>query len=76
MGGLVTELRTSSTIVQSAMTLYDRVVVLPSPRLFTRRLSLSCVIFPLGGPLVASGDLSQRVYHTLVIYSDVKERAH
>ena len=46
------------------MMLYDRVVVLPSPRLVSRRLSLSCIMFPLG-PLVLSGDLPQHVYHTM-----------
>ncbi|KAI9571017.1 hypothetical protein HD554DRAFT_236159 [Boletus coccyginus] len=64
MDGLVTELRTSSKTVESAIMLYDRVVVLPSPRLVSRRLSLSCVMFPLRGPLVASGNSPQRVYHT------------
>jgi len=64
MGGLVTELQTSSKTVDSALILYDQVVVLPSPRLVSRRLSLSCIMFPLKGPLVPSGDPSQRVYHT------------
>jgi len=65
MDGLVRELRTSSTTLDSAMMLYDRVVVLPTPRLASRRLSLSCIMFPLIGPLVASGGPSQRVYHTM-----------
>ena len=65
MDGLVAELRTSSSIiVDSAMMLYDRVIVLPSPRLASRRLNLSCIMFPLRGPLVASGDSPQRTYHT------------
>ncbi|KAI9455960.1 hypothetical protein HD554DRAFT_2317619 [Boletus coccyginus] len=64
MDGLVTKLRTSSKVVESAMMLYDRVVILPSPRLFSRRLSLSCIMFPLTGSLVPSGDSPQRVYHT------------
>ncbi|KAI9571049.1 hypothetical protein HD554DRAFT_2238808 [Boletus coccyginus] len=64
MDGLVTELRTSSQTVDSAMMLYDRVIVLPSPRLVSRRLSLSCIMFPLRGPLVVSGNSPQRVYHT------------
>ncbi|KAI9457366.1 hypothetical protein HD554DRAFT_1780713 [Boletus coccyginus] len=64
MDGSVAELRTSSRIVDSAMMIYDRVIVLPSPRLVSRRLSLSCIIFPLRGPLFASGDSPQRVYHT------------
>jgi len=64
MDGLVAELRTSSKIVDSAMMLYDRVVALPSPRLVSRRLSLSCIMFPLRGPLAPSGDSPQRVYHT------------
>ncbi|KAI9567616.1 hypothetical protein HD554DRAFT_924007 [Boletus coccyginus] len=64
MDRLVTKLRTSLKTVDSAMVLYDRVVVLPSPRLVSRRLSLSCIMFPLRGPLVASGDSPQRSYHT------------
>ena len=64
MDRLVTELRISSN-VESTMTLYDRVVVLPSPRLVSRRLSLSCIMFPLRGPLVPRGDSPQRVYHTM-----------
>jgi len=63
MDALVTKLWTSSTIVESAMMLYDRVIVLPSPRLASRRLGLSCIMFPLG-PLVLSGNSPQRVYHT------------
>ncbi|KAI9571008.1 hypothetical protein HD554DRAFT_235454 [Boletus coccyginus] len=62
--GLVTELRTPSKAVDFAIMLYDRVVALPSPRLFSRRLSLSCIVFPLRNPLVPSGDSPQRVYHT------------
>jgi len=66
MGALVAELRTSSKIVESAVILYDQVVVLPSPRLVSRRLSLSCFMFPLRGPLVPSDDSPQRrVYHTM-----------
>jgi len=64
MDGLVTELQTSSNTVDSAMMLYDRVVVLPSPRLVSHRLSLSCIMFPLRGLLVASGNSPQHVYHT------------
>jgi len=63
MDRLVTELRTSSKNIEPAMMLYDRIVVLPSPRLASRRLSLSCIMFPLG-PLVPSGDSPQHVYHT------------
>ncbi|KAI9571072.1 hypothetical protein HD554DRAFT_244470 [Boletus coccyginus] len=55
MGGLVTELRTSSKTVDSVMMLYDRVVVLPSCPV-SRCLSLSCIMFPLKGPLPPSGD--------------------
>jgi len=66
MDGLVTELRTSSKTVDPAMMLYDRVIVLPSPRLVSRRLSLSCIMFPLRGPLIASGDSPQHVYHTKI----------
>ncbi|KAI9571578.1 hypothetical protein HD554DRAFT_2036523 [Boletus coccyginus] len=47
MNGLVAELRTCSKIINLAMVLYDRVVILPSPRLVSRRLSLSCIMFPL-----------------------------
>ncbi|KAI9456171.1 hypothetical protein HD554DRAFT_213938 [Boletus coccyginus] len=64
MDGLVMALRTSSQTVDSAMVLYDRVIVLPSPRLVSRRLSLSCIMFPLRDPLVVSGNSPQRVYHT------------
>jgi len=55
----------SSKTVESAMMLYDRVVVPPSARLFSRRSSLSCIMFSVRGLLVASGDPSQCVYHTL-----------
>jgi len=65
MDGLVTELRTSSSIIELAMMLYDRLIALPSPRLVSRRLSLSCIMFPLRGPLVASGDSPQYVYRTM-----------
>jgi len=64
MDALVSKLRTSPIMVESAMMLYDRVIVLPSPRLASRRLSLSCIMFPLG-PLVPSGDSPQHVYHTV-----------
>ncbi|KAI9571750.1 hypothetical protein HD554DRAFT_1817238 [Boletus coccyginus] len=64
MDVLVAELQPSSKTAESSMMLYDRVIVLPSPRLASRRLSLSCIMFPLRGPLVASGDPPQRVYHT------------
>ncbi|KAI9571748.1 hypothetical protein HD554DRAFT_2326883 [Boletus coccyginus] len=47
MDQLVTGLQKSSKNVEPAMTLYGRVVVLPSPRLASRRLSLSCIVFPL-----------------------------
>ncbi|KAI9449373.1 hypothetical protein HD554DRAFT_2289775, partial [Boletus coccyginus] len=63
MDGLVTELRTSSKTVELAMIFYDRVIVLPSPRLASRCLSLSCIMFPLKGPLILSGDSPQHVYH-------------
>ncbi|KAI9571644.1 hypothetical protein HD554DRAFT_1800783 [Boletus coccyginus] len=62
---LVTELQTSSGHLDSVMMLYDRVVVLPSPRLFSRQLSLSCITFPLRVPLVPRGDSPQHVYHTM-----------
>ena len=62
---LVAELQTSSNILESAIMLYDRVAVLPSPRLVSRRLSLSCIVFPLRGPLTPSGDSPQRLYRTM-----------
>ncbi|KAI9461362.1 hypothetical protein HD554DRAFT_1521317 [Boletus coccyginus] len=65
MNTLVAELRTSSNNLESTMMLYDRVVVLPSPRLASRRLSLSCILFPLRGPLIPSGDSPQHLYHTM-----------
>ncbi|KAI9456181.1 WD40-repeat-containing domain protein [Boletus coccyginus] len=40
------------------------VVVLLFPCPVSHRLSSSCIIFPLKGPLVPSGDPPQRVYHT------------
>ena len=63
MDKLVAELRTSS-FVDSAMMLYDQLVRLPSPRLVSRRLSLSCIMFPLRG-LSASWDDSQYVYRAM-----------
>ncbi|KAI9567268.1 hypothetical protein HD554DRAFT_2270131 [Boletus coccyginus] len=67
MGGLVTELRTSSKTVDSVRMLYDRVVVLPSACPVSHHLSLSCIMFSLRGRLVPSRDLPpQRVYHTSV----------
>jgi len=66
------KLRTSSKTVESAMMLYDRVVVLPSLRLFCRRSSLSCIMFSLRSLLVASGDPFQRVYHTLISAIEIK----
>jgi hypothetical protein len=65
MDALAAELRTFSGYLDSAMMLYDRVVLVPSPRLVSRRLSLSCIMFPLRGPLVSSDDSSQHVYRTL-----------
>ena len=63
METLVTELRTSS-FVDSAMMLYDQLVRLPSPRLASRRLSLSCIMFPLKGLSALGGD-SQHVYRAM-----------
>ena len=62
---LVAELQSSPGHLESAMMLYDRVVVLPSPRLVSRRLSLSCIMFPLRGPLTRSGDSSKRLYRAM-----------
>ncbi|KAI9571763.1 hypothetical protein HD554DRAFT_2016457, partial [Boletus coccyginus] len=64
MDRLVAELQKSSKNVDPAMMLYNRVIDLPTPRLTSRRLSLSCIMFPLKGPLVASSDSPQRTYHT------------
>ncbi|KAH0826102.1 hypothetical protein J3R83DRAFT_5859, partial [Lanmaoa asiatica] len=64
MDALVAELQTPSPYLDSAMKLYDLVVTRPLPRLFSRRLSLSCITFPLRGQLVSSSD-SPRVYHAV-----------
>jgi len=64
MDRLVTELRTSSKYFDSAIMVYDQLALLPSPRLFSRRLSLSCIMFPLRDLLIASSDSSQHVYHS------------
>lgn len=40
----------SSMHQESAIQLYDRVVHLPSPRLVSSRLSLSCIAFPITSP--------------------------
>ncbi|KAH0826106.1 hypothetical protein J3R83DRAFT_5865, partial [Lanmaoa asiatica] len=54
MDALVAQLRTFSGHHKSAVKLYDLVVALPSPRLFSRRLSLSCIKFPVRGLSVSS----------------------
>ncbi|KAH0831377.1 hypothetical protein J3R83DRAFT_14040 [Lanmaoa asiatica] len=64
MIALVAELRAPSANLDSAVKLYDSVVILPSPRLFSRRLSLSCIMFPLRGQLVLTSS-SPRVYRTV-----------
>ncbi|KAH0831382.1 hypothetical protein J3R83DRAFT_14045 [Lanmaoa asiatica] len=64
MDASVAKLRTSSGYLDSFLKLYDLVVTLPSPRLFSRRLSLSCIMFPLRGQLVLSSD-SPRVYRAV-----------
>ena len=56
MDGLVEKLQTSSQYIDSAVKLYDQVVTLASPRLVSRRLTLSCMMFPLKGQLVQSSD--------------------
>jgi len=56
MGGLVMKLRAFSKIIESAMMLYNRVVVLPSPRFFSPQSSLSCIMFSVRDLLVARGD--------------------
>ncbi|KAH0829008.1 hypothetical protein J3R83DRAFT_2460, partial [Lanmaoa asiatica] len=50
----VAELWTSSGYLDSAVKLYDLVVTVPSPRLVSRRLSLTCIMFPLRGQSVVS----------------------
>lgn len=62
---LLSELETSSTIHDSALELYDRLIILPTPRLVSRRLSLPCLVFLLRtvtGPFAARDDPSVRVY--------------
>ena len=61
---LVAELRRSSGYLDSAVLLYNRLTLLPSPRLASRRLSLSCIMFPLRSLLVSHSD-SQRVYRAV-----------
>ncbi|KAF8123255.1 hypothetical protein EV363DRAFT_1356699 [Boletus edulis] len=65
METLLSKLETISTIQDSAVELYDRLVILPMPRLVSRRLSLSCIVFLLrtvSGPFAARDDPSVRVY--------------
>lgn len=65
MEGLLSELETFPTLHDSAVELYDRLVILPTPRLVSRRLSLSCIVFLLrtvSGPSTARDDPSVRVY--------------
>lgn len=65
MEKILAELDTSPTLHDSAMELYDRLVFLPTPRLVSRRLSLSCIVFLLrtvSGPYISEGDPSVCVY--------------
>ena len=63
MDELIAELRTSSHL-DSAMTLYDQLVRLPSPRLDSRRLSISRIMFPLRGLSTSRGD-PQHIYRAM-----------
>ena len=65
MQTVLSELQTSSALHDSAMELYDRLIFLPTPRLVSRRLSLSCIVFLLrtvSGPFVSGDDPSVRAY--------------
>ena len=65
METLLSELETSSTLHDSAVELYDHLIILPTPRLVSRRLSLPCLVFLLrtvSGPFTARDDSSVRVY--------------
>lgn len=67
MEKVLSELQASSTLHESAVELYDRLVFLPTPRLVSRRLSLSCIVFLLrtvSGPFTNRADPSVRVYRT------------
>lgn len=50
MAMMISAVQLSSTHQESAIQLYDRVVRLPSPRLVSSRLSLSCIAFPITSP--------------------------
>lgn len=65
METLLSELESSSTLHDSAVELYDRLIILPTPRLVSRRLSLSCIVFLLrtfSGPFPAGDNSLVRVY--------------
>ncbi|KAG8217956.1 hypothetical protein J3R82DRAFT_6127 [Butyriboletus roseoflavus] len=63
MDRLVAELRTTP-YHDSAMMLYDQLALLQSPRLASRRLSLSCIMFPVRSLSTSSRD-SQHVYRAV-----------
>lgn len=68
METLLSELETSSPFHDSAVELYDRLVILPTPRLVSRRLSLSCIVFLLRtitGPFADKNEPSVRVYRAM-----------
>lgn len=50
METMISAMQLSSMHQESAIQLYDRVVHLPSPRLVSSRLSLSCIAFPITPP--------------------------
>jgi hypothetical protein len=65
METLLSDLESTLTLHDSAMELYDRLVILPTPRVVSRRLSLSCIVFLLrtvSGPFTARDDPTVRVY--------------
>ncbi|KAG8214921.1 hypothetical protein J3R82DRAFT_10108 [Butyriboletus roseoflavus] len=65
METLLSELQSTSTIHDSAVELYNRLVILPTPRLVSRRLNLSCIVFLLrtfSGPFSTGDGSPVRVY--------------
>ena len=69
---LVAELRTCSQYIDSAVKLHDQIVALPSPRLASQRLTLSCIVFPLKAPLVQSSDHTYRAVTSALGNVDVE----
>ena len=72
------ELQMYSPVHGSAIELYDRLLLLPTPRLVSRRLSLSCIVFLLrtvSKSLSTGDDPSVRVYRaTASALGDVEIR--